>query len=77
MLSKDELINALDAALDEARFVLRVNTDEALAEKLGLSAKTISFWRNGRWTPADHALISVLVTAAKLPVSEQNVTFKY
>lgn len=77
MLSKDELVNALDAALDEARFVLRVTTDEALAEKLGLSAKTISFWRNGRWTPADHALISVLVTAAKLPVSEQNVTFKY
>lgn len=70
MLPKDELITALDSALDEARFFLRVKTDEALADRLNVSTKTISFWRNGRWTQADEALINVLVSALK-PVAER------
>lgn len=70
MLPKEELIAALDSALDEARFLLRVKSDEALADKLKVSTKTISFWRNGRWTQADEALINVLVSAFK-PVAER------
>lgn len=70
MLPKDELITALDSALDEARFLLRVKNDEALAQKLDVSTKTISFWRNGRWTKGDAALISVLISAFR-PVAER------
>jgi hypothetical protein len=73
MLPKDELVTALDSALDEARFLLRVKTDEALAEKLSVSTKTISFWRNGRWTQADEALIQVLVTALKTPIMRDKI----
>lgn len=73
MLPKDELVSALDTALDEARFALRVTTDEALAEKIGVSAKTVSFWRNGRWTPADHALINVFVSSSKLARATEQV----
>lgn len=70
MLPKEELVTALDSALDEARFLLRIKTDEALADKLNVSTKTISFWRNGRWTQADEALINVLVSAFK-PAAER------
>lgn len=73
MLPKEELVTALDSALDEARFLLRVKTDEALADKLKVSTKTISFWRNGRWTQADEALIQVLVTALKIPVRRDEI----
>ena len=62
MLPTNELIATVDAALDEARHILRVANDEALAANIGVSPKTISFWRNGRWTPADTALIRVLVS---------------
>lgn len=71
MLSRDELISAVDAAFDEVRFRLRCPNDETLAEKLGISTKTISFLRNGRWTPVDTALITVLVSA--LRPEEQSV----
>lgn len=78
MLPKEELVIALDSALDEARFLLRVKTDEALADKLNVSTKTISFWRNGRWTQADEALINVLVSALRSPiVQDKSVTVTY
>lgn len=73
MLPKEELITALDSALDEARFLLRVKTDEALADRLNVSTKTISFWRNGRWTQADEALINVLVSALKTPIRRDEI----
>lgn len=70
MLSKDDLVTALDEALDEARYRLRCPTDEALAKKLGISTKTISFWRNGRWTTADEALITVLISTRSIAVPQ-------
>lgn len=75
MPTKEQLISALDDALDQARFDFRVNTDEELAKCLGVSTKQISFWRNGRWTTGDEALISVLVSAflrvPAVPIPEQ------
>lgn len=72
MLPKNELVAAVDAAFDEARFRLRCPNDEALAERLGISTKTISFLRNGRWTQVDTAIITVLVSTLQAPV-EQSV----
>lgn len=70
MLPKDELVAALDEALDEARYRLRCQTDEALAKKLGISTKTVSFWRNGRWTTADAALITILISTRSIPIPQ-------
>lgn len=67
MIPRDELIATVDVAFDQARTRLGVETDEALAEKLGISKKTISFFRNGRWTPVDEALITVLIGALRTP----------
>lgn len=69
MLTKEELVTIVDSALDEARHRLRVQNDAALAEQLGVSAKTISFLRNGHWTAVDTALIGVLVSALR-PVEQ-------
>lgn len=67
MLPKDELVAVVDTAFDKARENLGVETDGALARKLGISQKTISFLRNGRWTTVDEALISVLICALRAP----------
>lgn len=80
MLAKEELVQVVNTAFDSARAALEVRTDEALAERLEVSAKTISFWRNGRWTTADEALINVLVFSLRmskmsLPTSIDNVTY--
>lgn len=62
---KPELVIALNEAFDEARHLLRINTDEELAKRVGVSPKMISEWRNGKWSPADAGLIAVLVTGLK------------
>jgi ribosome-binding protein aMBF1 (putative translation factor) len=67
MLPKNELVAVVDIAFDKARENLGVETDEALAQKLGISQKTISFFRNGRWTTVDEVLISVLIGALRPP----------
>lgn len=69
MLPKEDLVPIVDAALDEARFRMRCLNDAELAEKLGTSTKSISFLRNGHWTPLDTALIGVLVAALRPDVA--------
>lgn len=59
--SRDELRRRVNEAFDAARRRYGLTSDEALAERIGVSAKTISFWRNGRWHPAGEALIALLV----------------
>lgn len=63
LMSKEQTVPVVDDALDTARKTLGLNTDEELADNIGVSSKTISFWRNGRWTKADIALIRILVSA--------------
>ena len=48
-------------ALDEAERIHGVDTIEQLAERYGLSVKTVSFLRNGRWTRTDRLLIAALL----------------
>jgi hypothetical protein len=55
-----EALQALKAALDRKREEHGFPNDLELARHLGVSPKTVSFWRNGRWTVGDRALISVL-----------------
>lgn len=59
-----ELIRRVNDAFDAARDRYGLTSDQALARHLGVSPKTISFWRNGRWHPAGEALISVLVNTS-------------
>ena len=73
MLPKEELIAIVDGALDDARFRLRVTNDSELAERLGISTKTISFLRNGHWTQVDTALIGVLVSTLR-PSAEHPIS---
>lgn len=55
------LKEAVEKALDEAQDRHKVNTDKELARIYGLSPKTISFLRTGRWTRTDKLLIEALV----------------
>jgi len=55
-----EALRALNIALDRKRRMHDFANDTELAKHLGVSAKTLSFWRNGRWTKGDQALIAVL-----------------
>jgi DNA-binding transcriptional regulator YiaG len=48
----------LNAAFDAQRARLGFTNDVDFARYLGVSAKTLSFWRNGRWLGADSALIT-------------------
>lgn len=59
--TKAELLERLNAAFDSTRAQLGLTNDEAFARRLGVSPKTISFWRNGRWHPAGEALITALI----------------
>jgi transcriptional regulator with XRE-family HTH domain len=55
-----EAVQALREALDRKRAAHGFPNDNELARHLGVSPKTLSFWRNGRWSRADIALIGVL-----------------
>jgi DNA-binding transcriptional regulator YiaG len=55
------LLERLNAACDRTRERLGLSSDQDMARHLGVSPKTVSFWRNGRWTDADRALISILI----------------
>lgn len=74
LLTKEAALPALDTALDSARSLLNVDTDEELAARLGISSKTICFLRTGRWTRVDDILIRVLVTALSEKVLLENST---
>ncbi len=67
MLSHEELIIAVNEAFDEARYRLRLRNDEELARHYDVAPKTISEWRNGKWTKADKVLITLLVSARNTP----------
>lgn len=56
-----EILETLNDALNRTRYQNELPNDRALALHLGVSEKTISFWRNGRLTKGDTALILVLV----------------
>lgn len=77
LMTKEASMPILDNALDAARKLLGVETDEKLASELGVSSKTICFLRTGRWTKVDDALIRVLVTALSDKVPSKNSTFGY
>jgi DNA-binding XRE family transcriptional regulator len=47
-------------ALDYMRDSLGYTSDYQLADHLGVSQKTISFWRNGRLTKGDRVLATLL-----------------
>jgi transposase-like protein len=55
-----EALKALNIALDRRRRLSDLANDTELAQHLGVSPKTLSFWRNGRWTKGDTALVTVL-----------------
>ena len=69
MSSQEELIGAINEAFDEARFRLRLRNDEELARHYEVAPKTISEWRNGKWTKADKVLITLLVSARQAPAA--------
>jgi DNA-binding transcriptional regulator YiaG len=56
-----ELLRKLNTAFDAQRARLGFTNDEDFARHLGVSPKTLSFWRTGRWPRADAALISALL----------------
>lgn len=56
-------------ALDEAERIHDVDNIGQLADRYGLSTKTVSFLRNGRWTRTDRLLIAALLRR-RLDVSE-------
>ena len=55
-----EALRELNIALDRKRRLHDLPNDTALARHFGISPKTISFIRNGRWSKVDHMLIAVL-----------------
>jgi DNA-binding Xre family transcriptional regulator len=55
-----DLLVAVNAAFDAERAARNLKTDGALAKSLGISSKTLSLLRNGRWTSVHQALIIVL-----------------
>ncbi len=73
MSSHEELISAINDAFDGARFRLRLRNDEELARHYDVAPKTISEWRNGKWTKADKVLITLLVSARQAPAAPISV----
>lgn len=69
MSSQEELISVVNEAFDGARFRLRLRNDEELARHYEVAPKTISEWRNGKWTKADKVLITLLVSARQAPAT--------
>jgi len=57
---KEELRNLLNQTFDSQRQRLGLTNDMDFARYLGVSPKTLSFWRNGRWQGADAALITAI-----------------
>jgi hypothetical protein len=50
----------LNEAFDRKRHAHSLPNDAELARHLGISAKTLSFLRNGRFTKTDAAIVAVL-----------------
>jgi hypothetical protein len=48
-------------ALEEAERIHGATNAEQLGKRYGLSSKTVSFLRNGRWTRTDRLLIAALL----------------
>lgn len=69
MTPTPEALRELNIALDRCRRMHGFTSDAELARHFGVSAKTISFWRNGRWTVGDAALITILIGVQR-PVVE-------
>lgn len=61
------LVEQVNDALNRTRTELGFTSDHRLAEYFGLSPKTVSFWRVGRWTKADRALIHILTQKVHAP----------
>lgn len=53
--------HAVKEAFEEAERTHNVGSIEELARLYGLSTKTVSFLRNGRWTRTDRLLIAALL----------------
>lgn len=60
--SKSELLKRLNNALNSQRAIHGYTNDHDLAHYLGVSPKTVSFWRNGRWPQTTSALVTALLT---------------
>ena len=60
-LDKTILVERLNIAFDRARTRLGLSNDVDLARHWEVSAKTVSFWRNGHWSKPDRALIMALL----------------
>lgn len=57
-------LSAVNAAFDSLRRSRDLKTDAALARSLGISPKTLSQLRHGRWTPVHQALITAFTPAS-------------
>lgn len=64
-----DALRELNIALDRKRRIHDLPNDTELAHHFGISPKTISFLRNGRWSKVDHALISVLTGHQSDPIT--------
>lgn len=56
-----DILQVLNESLDRTRYQNELPNDRELAKHLGVSEKTVSFWRNGRLTRGDAALVVVLI----------------
>lgn len=65
----ERILSQVNHAFDTARARLGLRTDRDLAQHLGVSQKTLSFWRNGRWTDNDRALFGVICNPELQPVA--------
>ena len=61
--TKPELLKRLNDALNSQRAIHGYTNDHELAHHLGVSPKTVSFWRNGRWPQTTSALVTALLTS--------------
>jgi hypothetical protein len=55
-----DVVAAINDALDSARQHHEFPNDKALAQFLGVSAKTLSWWRHGKVSPTNRGLLYVL-----------------
>ena len=53
-------IRQLNEALDRTRGTLNLPNDGQLAERIGVSARLVSFWRNGKLGRTNVVLVAVL-----------------
>lgn len=53
-------IRQLNEALDRTRESLQITNDLSLSERIGVSARMVSFWRNGKLGRTHAALVAVL-----------------